>query len=112
LEAIHAPVELRVREHRLDHALTLAVERGATVGLKDTTHERVETALPARPGALALAGVGRDQHLDAARHDVVDLHLMPVAGIGDDDLRRLGAPDRSQLLFGRGDHRLEMPEVW
>jgi len=58
LEAIHPSVELRVREHGLDHALAFAVELGATVGLKDATHEGVQAAVPAGPGARAFAGAG------------------------------------------------------
>src|SRR3954468_24892322 len=66
LEAVAAAVEPGVGEHRLDHALALGVEAAAAIGRQDATHERVEPAVPAGPGAFALAGVGRDQHLDPA----------------------------------------------
>src|SRR3954469_17948428 len=73
LEAAAAAVELSVGEHRLDHALALGVEAAAAIGRQDATHERVEPAVPAGPGAFALAGVGRDQHLDPALDERVHL---------------------------------------
>ena len=110
LEAVHASVELGVREDGLDHGLALGVELFAAIGLQDAAHERVRAAVPARPGALAFAGVGWDEHLDAAFDDAVHLDLVSVARVGDDDLRRLRS-DRRKLGLGRGDQRPEMPEV-
>ena len=55
LEAVDAPVELGVSEHRLDHAFAFAVERASGFSVKDASHERIEAAVPARAGALAFA---------------------------------------------------------
>src|SRR4051795_11684661 len=71
-------VELRVAEHRLDHRLALPIKRAAVVAGEDSAHEGVVAPFPAAPGALALAGVRRDQHRDAAIDDAFHLVLMPV----------------------------------
>ncbi len=52
-------------EDRFDQRLAPPVERFAEVGLQDAAHERVASAVPARPAGRAVAGVGRDQDLDA-----------------------------------------------
>ena len=90
MEAVDAAVELGVGEHRLDHRFALGVERAALLACKDAAHERVAPALPTGTGALALAAIGRDQDLDAVLDDRVDLLVVPVAGIGERDLRTLG----------------------
>ena len=111
LEAIAAAVELGVGEDRLDHALAFGVELAAAVGREHASHERVQTAVPAGPGALAFASVGRDQHHGSAAAELLDLDLMPVAGVGEHNLQRLADPSRGELGLGGRDHRPEMPEV-
>src|SRR5664280_2595687 len=81
LEAIDATVELCLSEHRLDHRLAFSIERASEVALKHSPHVRIGAAIPSRTGAFALAGVGRDEHLDPAVNDVLHLHLMLVAGV-------------------------------
>ena len=92
-------VELGVGKDGLDHALALAVERAGVVGGQHAAHERVRAALPARPRGLALGGVRRDEDLDAALDDRLHLHLMAVAGVGDNDLRWVGQAGVDQLVF-------------
>jgi hypothetical protein len=89
----------------------LGVERGANVGRENAAHEGVAPAVPARAGVVALAGVGRDQDGDIAHGKFVHLDVVPVAGVGDDDLERVVDPGGVQLALGRGDHRLQVPEV-
>jgi hypothetical protein len=36
---------------------------------------------------------------------------MPLAGVGDNDLRRVADAGGDQLVAGRGQHRREVPEV-
>ena len=112
LEAVEAAVELRVREHRLDGFLSSSVERFAELGLEHGAHERVGAAVPARPGAFALVGVGRDEHRDALAGDVLDLLLVPVAGVGDDHAGLLGDAGRVEFCLCGVDHWAEMSEVW
>src|SRR3954451_24073044 len=97
VEAAHSAVELRLAKDRLDHRLALAVELAAMLAGKDPAHERVVAAVPARPWALSSARVGRDQDLDAAIDDVLHLLVMPVAGVGEHDARRLGDTGRCEL---------------
>src|SRR4051794_1493794 len=110
LEASDRAVGLDLAEHRLDGHLPVAVEAAPGGRGEDAAHEVVEPAGPAGPGALAQAGVGRDEDLDAVADDRFDLAVMPVAGAGDDDL---GVTDveRVELASGGADHRLQMPEV-
>jgi len=111
LEAVAAPVEFRVGEDRLDHALAFGVETAAVVGVEHAAHEGVKAAVPARAGALALAGVGQDQHLHAAADDRIHLHVMPVAGVGEHDLWERVDPDGGEPSRGRVDHWFQLPEV-
>ena len=111
MEAVDPAVELRVGEDRLDHGVAAAVERAAVVGREHAAHERVQTAVPARAGAPALAGVGRDQHHAAAAGEALDRFAVPVARVGEHDLGRVSHPGGCQLGFGGGDHRFELPEV-
>lgn len=66
---------------------------------KNTAHERMEPPL-AWAGALAVAGIGRDEYLCAALDDLLHLHLVPVAGCVDDRRRRDYAS--STRTAGRG----------
>jgi hypothetical protein len=100
-----------VGEDGFDHALALGVELAAEVGGEQAPHERVKAAVPARAGALALAGVGRDQHPDSAVDQAVHLGLMPIAGVGDHHVRPRGDARGREVGLGRGDHRFEVPEV-
>src|SRR5271155_5019814 len=111
LEAIDATVELRVSEHRLDHRLAFPVERVTELGGEHSAHVRVGAAVPSRTGALALAGIRRDQYRDPVVDDVLHLLLVPVAGIGEQHSRRLGDTCRLKLALGCVEHRLEVTEV-
>src|SRR4051812_17733323 len=86
LEASDLAVELDLAEHRLDGDLALAIEGAPSGRGEHTTHEVIEAAGPAGTGALAQAGVGRHEHLDAVADDRVDLALMPVARVAQHDL--------------------------
>src|SRR5680860_348150 len=44
LEAVDAPVELRVCEHGLDHPLAFSVEPAPVIGLQHAAHERIGAA--------------------------------------------------------------------
>ena len=92
-------------------ALALGVERAALVGGQDAAHERVEPAVPARPCAGALVGVGRNEHRQSLAGQALHLDLVPVAGVGEHDLGRLLDAGPRELAAGRGDHRLELAEV-
>src|SRR4051794_17392050 len=104
LEAFDRAVELDLAEHGLDRDLALAVELAALGGREDAAHGVVEAARPAGPGALAQPAVGWDEHRDAVAGDLFDLALMPVAGVGQDDLG-IAQLDRAQLALGGPDHR-------
>jgi hypothetical protein len=110
-ETVDAAVELRLTEHGLDHRLALAVKPAAALAGEDAAHEGVIAACPAAASALALAGVRRDQHLDATIDDVLHLLLMPVAGIRKQHLRPPGAAGDFKLALRGVEHRLQMPEV-
>ena len=85
-------------------------ERATARGGEHASHEVIEATGPSWPGATAQAGVGRDEHLDAVGDDRLDLALVPVAGVGEDEV--WGAElDGTQLALRRADHRLEVPEV-
>jgi hypothetical protein len=87
------------------------VERAAGVGREHAAHERVAAAVPAEPGAFAFAGVGRDHHLRAAASDLVDLVVVPVAGVGEYDVRTFADAGGVELALGGRDHRFEVAEV-
>jgi hypothetical protein len=106
LEAIDATVELRVGEDGLDQFVAFGVQRGADVGREDAAYEGVASAVPARAGVFAFAGVGRDEHGDVVERELVDLDLVPVAGVGDDNLSGSVDSGSMQFAFGGGDHRL------
>ena len=112
LELVDAPVVLGLCEHGLDHRLAFSVEPTAEVAGEHAAHEGVAAAIPAAAGSVALARVGRDQHLGAVAHDVIDLILMPVAAVSNRDPGRLGHTDLLQFPSGGLDHRLEVTEVW
>src|ERR1039458_10546105 len=76
-------------EHRLDHGFPFSVERTSELGGEHSSHVRVSAAIPSRTGALALAGVGWDQHLDPVVDDVLHLLLVPVASVGEQHPRRV-----------------------
>ena len=57
------------------------------------------------------AGVGRDEHLDAAVGDALHLFAVPVAGVGQQHLGRLVDAGRGELALGGVEHRLEVSEV-
>src|SRR5215208_4331914 len=82
----HPPVVL-VWPNSDSTSVSVFVEPLAALGRKHSAHPLAAAALPAGPDALSHAGVGRDQHLDAAGGDSVHLLVVPVAGVGDDDLR-------------------------
>jgi hypothetical protein len=71
----------------------------------------IETALPSRPGGLALGRFGWNEHLGAAVDDVLHLLGVPVAGIGDSHARGFSHTGASELALGGLHHRLEVPEV-
>jgi len=60
---------------------------------------------------LRLPASGRHEDLNAALDDRLHLHLMPVAGVGDDDAGRVGHAGAGQLGFDGENHRVEVPEV-
>ena len=104
-------VELGVGEHRLDELLSLSVELAAAVGVQDAAHERVEAAVPARPGALRrLESGGISTWMPSATMRSI-CSLVPVAGVGDDNVRRVGDADGLSSLRGGVEHRFEVPEV-
>jgi hypothetical protein len=111
LEAGHAAVVLGVAEDGLDHRLTPSVELAAALAGEDAAHEVVIAARPTGPRALAFAGVGRDEHLAAARDGALHLVLVPVAGVGDHDVGDLVDADGVQLAANGVEHRLEVSEV-
>jgi hypothetical protein len=78
LEASDRAVELDPVEHGLDGDLALAVEAAPVGRGEHAAHEVVEATGPAGTDTLALAGVGRDEHLHAVADDCFDLALMPV----------------------------------
>jgi hypothetical protein len=110
LEAFDRAVELDLAEDGLDGDLSLAVERAAFGCGKHASHEVVKAAVPAGPGPFAQSAVGRNQHLDSVGDDVLDLALVPVAGVGEHDLRGTEAVP-VQFATGRRHHRLEVAEV-
>src|SRR3954454_14316276 len=110
LEASDLAVELDLAEHGLDGDLALAVMVAPGGGGEHVAHEVIEAAGPAGTGALAQAGVGRDEHLDAVADDRVDLALMPVAGVAEHDVG-VREIDGCQLAAGGADHRFQIPEV-
>ena len=59
MKAAHGVVVLGVPEHRLDRLRACSVEPLAEFGCEHFAHPLVVAALPAAPGALSLAGVGR-----------------------------------------------------
>ncbi len=110
LKAFDRTVELDLTEDRLDGDLSVAIQAAAFGRRQGAAHEVIKAAVPTGPGALAQAAVGRHKDLNAIRDDMLDLALMPVAGIGDHDLR-VRQSVAVQLASGRGDHRFQMPEV-
>jgi len=60
---------------------------------------------------LRFARVGRDEHLAAVGVRALHLALVPVAGVGQDDARRLLDADGLQLATCGVKHRLEVTEV-
>jgi hypothetical protein len=111
VEAIDAAVVFRLAEDGLDHRLALAVELAAVLAGQDPAHERVEAAVPARPGAFAFAGIRWDQHRDALVDDPFHLALVPIAGVRQQHPGRFGDASGAQLALGGVEHRLEVPEV-
>jgi hypothetical protein len=61
--------------------------------------------------AFPFAGVGWNEDADPAVDDVLDLRLMPVARVGDEDLRCVSDAGLCELGLGGVDDRLEVPEV-
>src|SRR5947207_2865608 len=57
------------------------------------------------------AGVWGERARAALPSYLVDLLEVPVAGVGDDDVRRIGNAGAGQLAARRGEHRGEVPEV-
>lgn len=105
-EAIDAAVELRVGEDGLDELLAFGVERGADIGRKDAAHEGVAPAVPAGSGVGAFTGVRGDQDGDVLGGEFVHLDVVPVAGVGDDNLERISDSSGVQFALAGGDHRL------
>src|SRR6478735_2574837 len=97
MEAHEPAVVLDLPEERLDQLAALAVELRAALGLEDRAHEVIGATGPAGPRAGATAGVRWDQHRDPFAGELVYLFQVPVAGVGDDDLWRLGDAGRGQL---------------
>ena len=58
-----------------------------------------------------LAGIGRDQDLDAHVNDLVDLLFMPVASVRERDRGCVAHTDLLEFAPGGRDHRLELPKV-
>jgi hypothetical protein len=85
LELVDPSVVLGLSEHGLDHRLAFSVKPAAVVTGEHGPHEGVAAAIPAAAGCVALAGIGRDQDLSAVADDLVDLLLMPVAGVCERD---------------------------
>src|SRR3954447_1332086 len=110
LEASDLAVELDLTEHGLDGDLAQAVEGAPGRRGEHAAHEVIEAAGPAGTGALAQAGVGCDEHLDAVADDRFDLALMPVAGVAQHDLG-VGEIDGCQLAPGGADHRFGMSKA-
>src|SRR3954447_1982919 len=110
-EAVHAAVELRLAEHRLDHRLALPVKRAAVVAGEDSAHEGVVAAVPAAPGTLALGGVGGNQDRGAAINDAFHLLLMPVAGVGQQDSWAFVNARCCEFALRGVEHRFELSEV-
>src|SRR5215218_4089750 len=110
LEAFDRAVELDLAEDRLDGDLSLAVEGPAFGRGEHAAHEVVKASVPAGPGAFAQAAVGRYEDLHAVRNDVLDLALVPVARVGEHDLR-VAEPVPAEFTSGRVHHRFEVAEV-
>lgn len=87
LEAADRAVELDLPEHARDRRLALPVQGATLRGSEHAPHGVVEVAGPARAGASAQAGVGSDEHFDAVAGDRFDLALIPVAGVGEHNVR-------------------------
>ena len=66
-----------------------------------------------QPGRIPVAhrSVRRDEHLDPAFLDRLDLPGMPVAGVPEHDLGLLAHTVLGEVLQGGVEHRLQMPEV-
>ena len=73
-------------------------------------HEVLEASVPAGPGAFAQAAVGRHEDLHAVRNDVLDLALVPVARVGEHDLR-VAEPLPASSRRVAFHHRFEVAEV-
>src|SRR3954451_19836553 len=110
LEAFDRAVELDLPEHRLDRDLTLPVELLATLCGEHAAYERVHAAGPARPWAPAQPGVGGNEDLDALAGELLHLALVPVAGVGQDDVG-IAQAERGELALCGAGHRFEVPEV-
>ena len=78
-----------------NHALAFGVERAGLVGGQDAPHERAEPAVPARPRAGALVGVGGNEDRHSVTGEAFDLDFVPVAGVGQHRRGRSSMPARS-----------------
>jgi hypothetical protein len=67
--------------------------------------------LPARSDPVAHRPVRRDEHLDPAFLDRLDLPGVPVTGVSEPDLGLLAHTVLGEALQGGVEHRLQMPEV-
>ena len=92
-------------------ALPQRVEGAAAIAGELFAHSLIEPVLP--PGTLPVSrrAVGRDEHLDPAVCDRLDLPGVPVAGVTDDRFGLLGDPVLAQVSERGVEHRFQMPEV-
>lgn len=81
-EPAHPAVVFDLPEHPLDAVSSLDIQLAAEIGGEDTAHERVHAALSAGASVLPHHRVGRGEHPEPVSHEMLDLLVVPIAGIG------------------------------
>lgn len=89
-----------VSANTLDDRLASAIELTPKLAFEHPAHERIHAVVPAGTRVGSFARVGRHEHLGAPGGDVLHLHLVPVPGVSQRDLRTLGHADRFKLALG------------
>ena len=110
-EPAHPAVVFDLPEHRLDAVSSLDVQPAAEIGREDTAHERVHAAHPAGASVLPPQRVGRDEHPEPVSHEMLDLLMVPIAGIGERRPRTLGHANVLKFANRGAHHRFQLPEV-
>lgn len=106
------PAVVGVTEHGLDHLHPVSIQAFPVLCGQDGSHPRVSAAGPTRPGLLATARVGSDQHVDVPAGDhLVHVLFVLVLRVGQRDLGPLPDPDPFKLRQRGCDHRAQVGEI-